>query len=151
MPVRYVTADDWDAINGADLREALFVDATDTYDATLFERTAEMASKYAQAVAKKAGYSVPADTDGTVVDDYMRLLTLATLTRLGYARRQQEVPEQLLTLYADLVEAARTGDVPDPDLTSNTTSGPGGHRFTSPSTTGTASTTSVFGTLKNVY
>lgn len=149
MPVRYVTESDWDAINGTALRQSLFIDSAGAYDATEFNRAAELASKHAQAVAKKSGHSVPEDTDGSVVDDFVRFVALATLTRLGYARQQQEVPADLKELLEGFVEAARTGDLPDPDLTSNTTSGPGGHRIVSPRTTGSG--LSVFGNLKNSY
>jgi hypothetical protein len=152
MPsVRYVTEADWDAVNGVSLRESLFADPSGSYDANEFNRAAEFASKHAQSVAKKAGYSIPLDTDGTVVDDFARFVALAMLTRLGYTRKQQEIPADLKELLEELVEGARTGNLPDPDLTSNTTSGPGGHQFKSPSTTRPDSTSSVFGTLKTVY
>lgn len=152
MPsVRYVTEADWDAVNGEPLRRSLFTDTAGAYDANEFNRAAELASKHAQSVAKKAGYSIPEDTDGSVVDDFVRFVALATLTRIGYTRQQQEIPADLKELLTDLVEGARTGNLPDPDLTSNTTSGLGGHQFKSPSTTRPDSTSSVFGTLKTVY
>ena len=152
MPsVRYVTESDWDAVNGMALRESLFADSAGAYDATEFNRAAELASKHAQSVAKKAGYTPAVDTDGTVTDDFVKFVALATLTRLGYTRKQQEIPADLKELLTDLVEGARTGALPDPDLTSNTTSGPGGHQFKSPSTTRPDATSSVFGGLKTVY
>lgn len=151
MAVRYITADDFDALVGADVRQSLWDDGSG-YDSAVFNRSAEFASVLARAAAENAGYTTSAtETDGSTSDDMTKMLALSALVRMGYSRKQLSVPPDLLELIGGLLEAARTGDLPIPDLSPTERDAVGGVKFTNSSATAASGKPPIFADLHKLY
>ena len=144
MPVSYVTADDFDSICGE--RQLLWTDGG-SYSSAAFSRAAELASAIARSVAVNAGHD-PADGSA---DDMVRMTALAVLIRIGYARKQRDIPPDLLDLFGPIPEAVRTGDLPLPDSSVDEFDAVGGVKFTDSSSTSSAGKPPVFKDLRFVY
>lgn len=109
MPL--VSEVDFDAI--CDARLKLFAAGEPPiYDASLFERLAEMASDVARQWAINAGYDISLDTLPEAVSGAMKIVALAELVPLAYARRQREVPPTLAARLDSLRESVRLGELP---------------------------------------
>ncbi len=147
--VRYITTADVDAVMGSDVLGALFTDAG-TLDTAARDRALELASTLARASAKNAGYDLGDQSDGTGVE-MAKALALSAFVQLAYGRKQQTPPEATMAIIGALIEAARVGDLPIPDMTPDARGAVGGVRFTDSTSTSSAYTPVFVGRLRGVY
>jgi hypothetical protein len=150
MTVRYFTSADIAAIMGSDVLGALFTDA-DVLSTTARDRAMELASTMARASALNAGYELGDQNDGTGVE-MAKAIALSAFVQLAYGRKQQSPPESTMAIIGALIEAARVGDLPIPDLAASAQGAVGGVRFTDSTSVGSRFAP-VFtnGRLRGVY
>ncbi len=147
--VRYITTADVDAVMGSDVLGALFTDAS-VLDTAARDRALELASTLARASAQNAGYELGDQSDGTGVE-MAKALALSAFVQLAYGRKQQTPPEATMAIIGALIEAARVGDLPIPDMTPDARGAVGGVRFTDSTSTSSAYTPVFVGRLRGVY
>lgn len=147
--VRYITTADVDAVMGSDVLGALFTDAS-VLDTAARDRALELASTLARASAQNAGYDLGDQSDGTGVE-MAKALALSAFVQLAYGRKQQTPPEATMAIIGALIEAARVGDLPIPDMTPDARGAVGGVRFTDSTSTSSAYTPVFVGRLRGVY
>lgn len=128
MTVRYITTTDVAAIMGTDVLAGLFTD-NGTLSTAARDRALELASTLARASAKNAGYDTGEQNDGTG-SEMVKALALSAFVQMAYGRKQQTPPEATMSIIGALIEAARTGDLPIPDLSPSAQDAVGGVRFT---------------------
>jgi hypothetical protein len=150
MTVRYITTTDVAAIMGTDVLAGLFTD-NGTADTSARDRALELASTLARASAKNAGYDTGEQNDGTG-SEMVKALALSAFVQLAYGRKQQTPPDATMSIIGALIEAARTGDLPIPDLSPSAQDAVGGVRFTDSTSTGSRYAP-IFtgGRLRSVY
>lgn len=136
MTVRYITTTDIAAIMGSDVLAALFTD-NGTADTAARDRAMELASTMARASAQNAGYDLGEQNDGTGVE-MAKAIALSAFVQLAYGRKQQTPPESTMAIIGALIEAARVGDLPIPDLSPDAQDAVGGVRFTDTTSAGSA-------------
>lgn len=147
--VRYITTADVDAVMGSDVLAALFTD-NGVLSTAARDRALELASTLARASAQNAGYDLGTQSDGTGVE-MAKALALSAFTQLAYGRKQQTPPEATMAIIGALIEAARVGDLPIPDMTPDARGAVGGVRFTDSTSTSSAYTPVFVGRLRGVY
>lgn len=136
MTVRYITTTDVAAIMGTDVLAGLFTD-NGTLSTAARDRAMELASTLARASAKNAGYDTGEQNDGTGAE-MVKALALSAFVQMAYGRKQQTPPEATMSIIGALIEAARTGDLPIPELAPSAEGAVGGVRFTDSTSTGSA-------------
>jgi hypothetical protein len=147
--VRYITTADVDAVMGSDVLAALFTD-NGVLSTAARDRALELASTLARASAQNAGYDLGTQSDGTGVE-MAKALALSAFTQLAYGRKQQTPPEATMAIIGALIEAARTGDLPVPELTADARGAVGGVRFTDSTSTSSPYAPVFVGRLRGVY
>jgi len=150
MTVRYITTTDVAAIMGSDVLTGLFTD-NGTLSTAARDRALELASTLARASAKNAGYDTGDQNDGTG-SEMVKALSLSAFVQMAYGRKQQTPPEATMSIIGALIEAARTGDLPIPDLSPSAQDAVGGVRFTDSTSLGSRYAP-IFtgGRLRSVY
>ena len=143
---RYVDTDDFDAV--CDARAALFDDGAGAFSSTLFERAADIASALARSAAENAGYDTGDGTSSS--NDMVKALALCGLVQIAYGRRQEEVPTATQAILGGLLEAARTGELPIPDLTVDPSTAVGGVTSTNRSVTSSSGRPPIFKNIADV-
>lgn len=150
MAVRYITTTDVAAVMGSDVLAKLYTDSG-TYDTAARDRAMELASTLARAAALNAGYDLGDSSSGSGVE-MAKALALSAFVQMSYGRKQLDVPPATLGIIGALIEAARTGDLPIPELDPTAQDAAGGVRFTDSTSTGSRYTP-IFtgGRLRGVF
>lgn len=128
MTVRYITTTDVAAYVDSTVITGLYTDNGVVQTAAL-TRALELASTLARASAKNAGYDTGEQNDGTG-SEMVKALAISAFVQGAYGRKQQTPPEATMSIIGALIEAARTGDLPIPDLSPSAQDAVGGVRFT---------------------
>lgn len=150
MTVRYITTTDVAAIMGSDVLAGLFTD-NGIMSTAARDRALELASTLARASAKNAGYNTGDQNDGTG-SEMVKALSLSAFVQMAYGRKQQTAPEATMSIIGALIEAARTGDLPIPDLSPSAQDAVGGVRFTDSTSVGSRyAPLFTGGRLRSVY
>jgi hypothetical protein len=138
VTVRYITTTDVAAYVDTTVITGLYTD-NDVVQTAALERAYELASTLARAAAQNAGYDLGEQNDGTGVE-MAKALAISAFVQGAYGRKQQTPPEATMAIIGALIEAARTGDLPIPDLSPDAQDAVGGVRFTDATSTGSVYT-----------
>jgi hypothetical protein len=148
----YIDTDYVDALCGGSSKRQAFFDDGSGYDGDAFDQAVLTASERVKAAGLAAGYSL----GDTTTSELVKEATFGQFLVIMYGR-QERTPTYQFRSYIDLCEAIRSGLVPIPGATPDTTDAVGGVEFTSSDANdstgiGTGDTrVPVFKTLRNYW